>query len=240
MECPDAPAAPRILFVLTSHGDLGETGRRTGYYLPEIAHPWAVFRRYGFQMDAVSPGGGRPPMDGVDRTDALQAAFLDDPAAMALVAHTLRPEMVDPAIYAAIFFVGGHGTMWDFPDDARLARLTAAVYQRGGVVAAVCHGPSGLVNVRLADGRYLVADREVAAFTDDEERAVGLSDTVPFLLASKLVERGARHTAAPNFAPHVVVDGRLATGQNPASATALAEAVSEVLASRPVPASVEG
>lgn len=126
-----------------------------------------------------------------------------------------------------MLFVGGHGTMWDFPDNTTLASIAARVYENGGVVSAVCHGPAGLVNVKLADGTLLVAGKTVAGFSDDEERAVGLADEVPFLLASKLVERGAKHTQADNFQRHVEVDGRLITGQNPASATPLAEQVAK-------------
>ncbi|HEU4537166.1 MAG TPA: type 1 glutamine amidotransferase domain-containing protein, partial [Polyangiaceae bacterium] len=144
--------------------------------------------------------------------------------------RSLRPDQVDPAAYDAVFYAGGHGTMWDFPDDAALARIAAAVYERGGVVAAVCHGPAGLVNVKLSSGEWLVAGREVAAFTNDEERAVGLAEVVPFLLADRLVERGARHRPAPNFQANVVVSGRLVTGQNPASARGVGDAIVALLA----------
>jgi len=219
----------RILFILTSHERLGATGRPTGFYLPEVAHPYAVFAGAGYAVEFISPRGGRPPMDGVDREDPLQRAFLENPAVMKGVEATLRPDQVDPARYDAVFYVGGHGTMWDFPDDERLARIAARVYEAGGVVAAVCHGPAGLVNVRLADGEYLVAAKTVAAFTDDEERAVGLAEVVPFLLESTLVDRGAKHTKSPNFQPHVVVSNRLVTGQNPASAAGVAERVVDLL-----------
>ena len=120
--------------------------------------------------------------------------------------------------------------MWDFPDNTDLAAIGARVYERGGVVAAVCHGPAGLVNLTLSDGRYLVAGKDISAFTNDEERAVGLYDTVPFLLADALQARGARHVPAPNFQAQVVVSGRLVTGQNPASAKGIAEAMLPLLA----------
>lgn len=214
--------AKRILLALTSHDDLGGV-RKTGFYVPEAAHPYAVFAGHGFGVDFVSPKGGTPPMDGFDPGDAAQVAFLEDPEVRRKLAATPRPEAIDPGDYDAILYVGGHGTMWDFPDDARLARIGAAIYEQGGVVAAVCHGPAGLVNLTLADGTPLVAGKEVAAFTDDEERAVGLAEVVPFLLQSRLVELGARHTKAPNFEAHVVAHGRLVTGQNPASATGVAE-----------------
>jgi putative intracellular protease/amidase len=219
----------KVLMVLTSHADLGNTGRKTGCYLPEVAHPWKVFTEAGYQVDFVSPKGGEVPMDGVDLSDPVQQAFLDDPDVAAALRNTSTPEQVDPSDYDVIFYAGGHGTMWDFPDNTQLAKAAADVYEGGGVVAALCHGPAGLVNVRLSDGSYLVAGKEVAAFTNEEETAVGLTDVVPFLLQTRLTERGARHTGAENFAAYVVADGRLVTGQNPASATGVAERVVETL-----------
>src|SRR5262245_44432165 len=219
----------RVLFVLTSHDRLGDTGRRTGFYVPEAAHPWRVFTEAGYHVDLVSVQGGRPPMDGFDAKDPVQQAFLSDPAISDQLAATRRPDQVDAAGYRAIFYVGGHGAMWDLPPDRALAALARDIYQAGGAVAAVCHGPAGLVDVTLDSGQYLVDGRDVAAFSNDEERAVGLTDVVPFLLADRLVERGARYTSAENFQPHVVADGRLVTGQNPASATGVAEAVVRVL-----------
>lgn len=220
----------KIAIVLTSHGELGDTGRATGFYLPEAAHPYAVFTQAGYAVDFVSPQGGEPPMDGVDRADPVQQAFLESAEAMAKIRATLRPEDIDPADYDVIFYAGGHGTMWDFPDDARLAMIAATIYENGGVVAAVCHGPAGLVNITLGDGTYLVAGKTVSAFTNEEEAAVGLSEVVPFLLETTLRERGAQITKAPNFAAHTAVDGRLVTGQNPASAAPVAEQVLHVLA----------
>jgi len=223
---------PKVLMVLTSHDKLGDTGRSTGFYVGEAAHPYAVFAREGIGVDFVSPQGGTPPQDGVDRGDAAQAAFLDDPAVSSALAATLTPADVDPADYDAVLYVGGHGTMWDFPDNERLAEITRQVWEAGGAVSAVCHGPAGLVNVKLSDGSYLVAGKTVAAFTDAEELAVGLQEEVPFLLASTLVQRGAHHTTAANFQPNVEVDGRLVTGQNPASAAPLAEALVGVIKAR--------
>lgn len=220
----------RTLIVLTSHDKLGTTGKPTGAYLSEITHVYHALVKAGIAVDFVSPRGGRVPLDGVDRKDAANATFLDDAAAMQQIETTRSPDQVDPARYAAIYFAGGHGTMWDLPDDVGLQRITAAIYEAGGVVAAVCHGPSGLVNVRLANGAHLVAGKRLAAFTDEEERAVELTAVVPFLLASTLVARGAIHETAPNFAAKVVVDGRLVTGQNPASARGVGEAIVAALA----------
>lgn len=215
----------KILIALTSHGELGSTGRQTGFYLSEAAHPWKVFTDAGYTVDLVSVQGGHPPVDGIDRSDPVQQAFLDDPDISAKLTNTLRPEQVNPADYDAIFYAGGHGTMWDFPEATRLADIARDIYENNGVVAAVCHGPAGLVNITLSDGRYLVADREVAGFTNEEEAAVGLTEDVPFLLQTRLEQRGAKHTGASNFQPWVVRDGRLVTGQNPASATGVAEQV---------------
>ncbi len=221
---------PKILVVVTSHAQLGSTGKPTGAYLSEITHVYHRLVRAAVDIDFVSPAGGEVPLDGVDRGDADNAAFLDDATVLARLHASLRPEQVDPTRYRGIFFAGGHGTMWDLPDNAALASITAQIYESGGVVAAVCHGPSGLVNVRLSSGEYLVAGKDLAAFTDAEERAVGLTEVVPFLLASTLVARGARHRAAPNFAANVVVSERLITGQNPASARGVGDAIVAALA----------
>jgi putative intracellular protease/amidase len=215
----------KILMVLTSHGKLGETGRRTGFYLSEAAHPWRAFRAAGYEVDLVSPLGGRPPMDGVDLTDPVQREFLEDADIAAQIGATHRPESLSAEAYDAIFFAGGHGTMWDFPNNAALAGLARDIYEAGGVVAAVCHGPAGLVDITLSDGSYLVAGKTLTAFTNDEEKAAGLTEVVPFLLQNKLVSRGASHTAAPTFQAHIEVDGRLVTGQNPASAAGTGQAV---------------
>lgn len=220
--------------VLTSHSELGSTGQKTGFYLPEAAHPYTVFTQAGYEVDFVSPQGGQPPMDGVDLEDPLQKAFVDDPVVTEKLAQTLTPDQINSSDYIAIFYAGGHGVMWDFPYNVALAQIATAIYERRGVVAAVCHGPAGLVNVTLSDGSYLVAGKTVSTFTNEEEAAVELTDVVPFLLETRLRERGAEITKAPNFEPHVAVSERVVTGQNPASATPVAEAVVEVLSQREV------
>ncbi|MEV0601772.1 type 1 glutamine amidotransferase domain-containing protein [Streptomyces sp. NPDC050315] len=213
----------KVLFALTSHGDLGGTGRSTGFYVPEVAHPAAVFRAAGRDIDFVSVEGGAPPQDGVKPDDKVVTDFLADPANKAALASTRTAAEVNAQDYDIIYYAGGHGTMWDFPEASGLAALAAAIYERGGVVAAVCHGPAGLLNIKLSDGSYLVDGKQVASFTNEEEAAVGLSEVVPFLLESKLVERGAKHTKTADFAEHAVADQRLVTGQNPASAVKVAE-----------------
>ncbi|KAA2260646.1 type 1 glutamine amidotransferase domain-containing protein [Solihabitans fulvus] len=223
-------AQKRILIALSSHGVLGSTGRATGFYVPEAAHPHKVFVEAGHQVDFVSVAGGRPPQEGIKPDDRVVGAFLARPEIAQQLANTPTAADLDPADYDAILFAGGHGTMWDFPDAKDLTGLAAAIYERGGVVAAVCHGPAALVNLALSDGSYLVAGRRVASFTDEEEAAVGLTEVVPFLLESALIERGATVETAPNFAEQVVVDGRLITGQNPASSAKVAVKVLESLA----------
>jgi putative intracellular protease/amidase len=220
----------KVLFVLTSHDKKGNTGEATGAYLPEVAHPYEVLRAAGYEIDFTSPKGGQPPLEGIDLKDPSQKAFMGDAAIQKQLATTAKPESIDASRYGAIYYAGGHGTMWDFADNAPLAKLAAAIYDAGGVVAAVCHGPSGLVNVKLANGKHLVDGKRVAAFTDEEERAVKLENVVPFLLASTLVERGAQHVPGENFKPNVVVSARLVTGQNPASAKGVGEKMVEVLA----------
>jgi putative intracellular protease/amidase len=227
----------KVLVVLTSHDTLGDTGKETGFYLSEVSHPVTEFVRAGLTVDYVSPKGGKAPMIGIDRNDLLNAAFLDSPEKMKQVENTLHPSQINPAEYAGIFYAGGHGTMWDFPNNPELdsrnerlrQRIAATIYEQGGVVGAVCHGSAGLVNIKLADGTYLIAGKAVAGFTNEEEVAVGMQDIVPFLLESTLIERGAIHTKSPNFQTHFKVSDRLVTGQNPASSKGVGEQMVKLL-----------
>ena len=219
----------KVLFVLTSHDKKGNTGQKTGFYLPEAAHPWNVLQQHQIEVDFVSPQGGRPPMDGAEDADSVSRMFLDSPDVMQKLAATPTPDKINAEDYDAIMFVGGHGTMWDFPDNAKLSQIASTIYESGGIVGAVCHGPAALINLKLSNGSYLVSGKRVAAFTDEEERAVGLDGVVPFLLASTLRERGANHIAAPNWQQNVVVDGRLITGQNPASAEGVGHEIARLL-----------
>lgn len=210
----------KILMVLTSHGQLGDTGKTTGFYVGEASHPYDVFKQAGYDISLVSPQGGEPPQDGEDPDDSLNQKFLEEMADQ--LKTTATPEQIDASDYDAVFFAGGHGTMWDFPDNKTLAQIVAQVYEAGGIVGAVCHGPSALVNVRLSNGSYLVTGKTVNSFTNEEEKEVGLDQVVPFLLESKLVERGAIFKKSPKFECHVETSERLVTGQNPASAKAVA------------------
>ncbi len=223
-------AKQRILIVVTNHAELGETDSKTGYFLSEVAHPWHVFTQAGYTVDFSSPQGGYAPMDpkSFDLEDPVNLEFWHTLDAVEGVVATRALADLGASDYAAIFFSGGHGTMWDFPESKSVAVQTAAIYGQGGVVGAVCHGPAALVGVRI-NGRPLVEGKRVASFTNKEEDAVKLTDVMPFLLESKLREQGAEFIHAPNFQTNVVVDGRLVTGQNPASAQKAAEAIVELL-----------
>jgi putative intracellular protease/amidase len=224
----------KALIVVTSHDRLGNTGKHTGYYLPEVSHPYYALLEAGIEVDIASPKGGAAPMDpsSGDRKDPANARFLDTPADRDKLTRTIRLAEVAPADYGAILFAGGHGTMWDFREDRDVQRLAAAIHEQGGVVAAVCHGPAALVDVRLSSGDFLVAGKRVTGFSNDEEEAAELTKVVPFLLESALIDRGGRYQkAAGLWREHVVTDGRLVTGQNPASAAGVGKAVAELLES---------
>ncbi len=225
-------SSKKILFVLTSHDTKGSTGEKTGFYLGEAAHPWKVLSKAGYHIDYVSPKGGEAPVDGKDLDDPVNKEFWENDACRQAIANTMTPDQVNIEDYAAIHYVGGHGTMWDFPDNKSLAAIGSGIYEQGGIVSAVCHGPAGLVNIKLTDGSYLVDGKTVSGFTNEEEEAVGLTDVVPFLLEDVLMERGANFEKTDNWQVKVSVDGRLITGQNPASATAVGEALKKQLEAR--------
>lgn len=197
----------KALIVVTSHNKLGNTGRQTGYYLPEVTHPYFKLKEAGFEVDFVSPKGGKAPMDesSKDLEDPENRRFLEDPSLLKRLENTLAPAEIRASDYLAVLFAGGHGTMWDFPQDEWLSKIAATVYEQGGVVAAVCHGPAALINIRLANGRFLVDGKAVTGFSNDEEDAVKLSQLMPFLLESKLIERGARYSKAPLWQENVIV-----------------------------------
>jgi putative intracellular protease/amidase len=223
--------AMKALIVVTSHDRLGDTGKKTGYYLPEVSHPFFELKDAGFQVDIGSPTGGKAPMDerSRDLSDEKNREFLETPAYASLLENTIPLSRVQAADYDAIIFAGGHGTMWDFPNSADVQRLSTGIYEQGGVVAAVCHGPAALVNVRLSNGEYLISGKRVTGFTNAEEDAAELTQVMPFLLETQMIERGARFEKADLWQPKVVTDGRLVTGQNPASAAGVGAEVARVL-----------
>jgi len=218
-----------VLMVMTSHDKLGDTGKPTGFFLGELTHPLEVFEKAGIPVEFASIRGGEPPVDGLELDDPVNARYWNDKSFRAKLAATKKLSEVDAADYSAVFFVGGHGTMWDFPDDADVQKITREIYEKNAPVGAVCHGPVALVNVKLSDGSYMIAGKKVSAFTNDEEEKVGLTDVVPFLLASRMEARGAKHLPAANFQKQVVADGNLVTGQNPASAAGVADKMVELI-----------
>ena len=226
------PTLP-ILIVTTSHGAIGDTPRPTGLYFEELATPYWAFLEAGFQVEIASIAGGAPPVDpaSLDDPPASVARFQDNPVATAGLNDTRAVDQLDPAQYAAVFLAGGHGTMWDMPGHGALATLVGTMFDAGRVVGAVCHGPSGLLRARIADGRALVAGRRVSAFTNAEEQAVGLVEAVPFLLETALREQGAQFEGGPNFEPYAVRDGTLVTGQNPQSSALVATEIIAALRS---------
>lgn len=218
----------KALLVLTSHDDLGGV-RKTGFHLGEAAHPWKELTDAGIEVELASIEGGAAPQDGRKKDDPVQDAFL---ATMAdQLENTLKLSEVNANDYDAVIFVGGHGTMWDFPNNSTVAELGRDVYEGGGVLGAVCHGPAALVGMTLSDGTPLVRGKTLAAFTNAEEEAVGLTGVVPFLLQTELESLGATHTASDNFTENIEVSDRLVTGQNPASARRLGAEIAKLLSS---------
>ncbi|MCS4305051.1 type 1 glutamine amidotransferase domain-containing protein [Chryseobacterium sp. BIGb0232] len=215
----------KILFVVTSHDKKGSTGENTGYYLGEVSHPWEVLHKAGYEIDFVSPKGGTPPVDGFDLKDPVNKEFWENKEYKSKIDHSLTPSQVNPKDYSVIFYAGGHGAMWDFADNKELANMASTIYENGGIVAGVCHGPAGLVNIKLNNGKYLVDGKKINAFTNEEESAVQLTDVVPFLLENKLKERGAKFEKSGLWQNHVVTDQRVITGQNPQSAKSVGEAI---------------
>jgi putative intracellular protease/amidase len=220
----------KILMIVTSHDRLGATDTKTGFWLEELAAPYLEFIRAGAQVDIASPRGGKPPADPKSESEPTPAvkAFLADAAARAKLDATLRLSDVKGG-YDAYFVVGGHGVMWDLADNPALGTLLGRAYDDGKVVSAVCHGPGALVNVRLSNGEPLVKNKKVTGFTNAEEKAVGLAEVVPFLLESALRERGGAYESGPLWQPYAVTDGRLVTGQNPASSAPAAQQVLKLL-----------
>ena len=225
----------KMLIVLTSHTTLGATGRSTGFYFEELAVPYRAFTDAGFEVDIASIDGGAAvadpsslKVDAAERPESVRR-FLADPAAAAKLSDTLPVAAATAEDYQGVFLPGGHGTMWDMPGSHPLARIVGTLFDAGRAVGAVCHGPAGLVSARRADGRSIVAERRVNAFTDAEEAAVGMTETVPFLLESRLRELGGRFEGGPNFEPYAVRDGNLVTGQNPASSALAAAHMIDVL-----------
>ncbi len=221
----------KILFVVTSHDKKGSTGEPTGYYLSEVSHPWEVLHNAGYEIDFVSPKGGKAPVDGFNLEDAVNKKFWNNETYRYKVEHTLKPSEVKVNDYVAIHYAGGHGAMWDLADNTEIAAIASKIYEHNGAVSAVCHGPAGIVNIKLSNSKYLIEGKKVAGFTNEEEAAVKLEKVVPFLLEDKLKEHGAKYEKAGLWQEYAVTDERLVTGQNPQSAHAVGIALLKVLKS---------
>ena len=223
----------RALIVVTSHATLAATGRPTGYYLPEVTHPYMALVEHGIAVDIASPAGGKAPMDpqSFDLADAMNKAFWDNPATRAQLNNTYLLSRLSGADYGVIIFAGGHGTMWDFPDDAAIQRIAHEIYENGGMIAAVCHGPAALLNIKDMQGKYLIDGCKLTGFSNEEEELVHMTKHMPFLLQSALIKHGADYKSSKPWQPNVVQDRRIITGQNPASAYMLGEMVAKNLIS---------
>ena len=219
----------KILMVLTSHAELGKTGRKTGFWLEELAAPYYTFKDAGAEIVLTSPKGGQPPLDPKSNEPGSQTdltrRFEADPAAKAQLASTVRLDSVSQAGFDAVFYPGGHGPLWDLAEDASSIKLIESFIAAGKHVALVCHAPGMLRHVKTPGGKPLVAGKKVTGFTNSEEAAVGLTEVVPFLVEDELKAKGGSFSRGDDWAPYVVSDGLLITGQNPASSASAAALV---------------
>lgn len=224
----------KILMILTSHDQLGNTGKKTGFWLEEFAAPYYVFKDAGASLTLASPKGGHPPLD--PKSDAPDAQteyterFRQDPEAQQMLASTQRLSDVHEADFDAVFYPGGHGPLWDLAQDPHSIALIEAFASAGKPVGAVCHAPGVLRHVKNSDGAPLVKGRKVTGFTNSEEEAVQLTNVVPFLVEDELKRQGGIYEKIADWHPHVVTDGLLVTGQNPASSAPVASEMLKLMA----------
>ncbi len=223
----------KVLFVLTSHSELGNTGKKTGFWVEEFAAPYYVMADEGVEITIASPKGGQPPIDPKSeapdaQTEATKRYYSDD-TVKEKVAHTKKLAEVNAADFDAVFYPGGHGPMWDLYDDKDSIALIHDFWTAGKPVAAVCHAPSALLNVKDRNGDPLVKGKKVTGFTNTEEEGVQLTDVVPYLLEDELKARGGQYSSGSDWSSYVVKDGMLITGQNPASSEEAAKVLLEQL-----------
>lgn len=228
--------ALKILMVLTSHDQLGDTGKKTGFWLEEFAAPYYVFKDAGAELTLASPKGGQPPLDpksdaADSQTDATRR-FKADQAAQSALANTQKLAGISGDGYDAVFYPGGHGPLWDLAEDPASIALIESMARAGKTVSAVCHAPGVLRHVHSKDGSPLVKGRKVTGFANTEEEAAQLTKVVPFLVEDMLVKHGGIYSKGADWQPHVVVDGKLITGQNPASSESVAHEVLKQLKAR--------
>jgi putative intracellular protease/amidase len=223
----------KLLMVLTSHDRLGETGKKTGFWLEEFAAPYYVFRDAGINVVLASPAGGQPPLDPKsDEPDAQTSdteRFRQDIAAQQALANTQQLENIDSTHFDAVFYPGGHGPLWDLAEERVSIDLIENFYANGKPVGAVCHAPGVLRHVKKPDGTPLVAGKRVTGFSNTEEEAVGLTNVVPFLVEDVLRSLGANYEKTSDWGVYTLTDGHLVTGQNPASSAAAAEELLKLL-----------
>ena len=223
----------KVLMVLTSHDRLGDTGKKTGFWLEEFAAPYYVFQAAGAQITLASPNGGQPPLDPKSDEPGSQsedtARFRQDPTAREALASTHKLSSLQAGDFDAVFYVGGHGPLWDLAEDGASIALIEALYAAGKPVAAVCHAPGVLRHARRADGQPLVTGKRVTGFSNAEEEAVQLTTVVPFLVEDELKRLGGQYSKGDDWASYTLVDGNLLTGQNPASSAAVARDVVAML-----------
>jgi putative intracellular protease/amidase len=224
----------KVLMVLTSHDRLGNTGRKTGFWLEEFANPYYILKDAGLDVTLASPKGGQPPLDPksddpASETEATRR-FKGDKEAQSALANTERLADVSPNDYDAIFYPGGHGPLWDLAENRDSIKLIETLYAAGKPVAAVCHGPAAFRHAKAPNGSPLVRGKSVTGFSDTEEAAVQLTDVVPFLVEEMLKQNGGDYSKAADWQPYAVTDGNLITGQNPASSADTAKALQAQLA----------
>jgi putative intracellular protease/amidase len=219
----------KILMVLTSHDALGNTGKKTGFWLEEFAAPYYTFLDAGAQITVASPAGGQPPLDPKSELPDFQTElthrFKADPAAQAVLASTVKLDTVTQEDFDTVFYPGGHGPLWDLAESATSIALIESFERAGKPIGFVCHAPGVLKNVKAANGDPIVKGRKVTGFTNGEEAAVELTDVVPFLIEDEFIAQGGDYSKGPDWAPYVVVDAQLVTGQNPASSEGVAKAL---------------
>lgn len=219
----------KVLMVLTSHSELGNTGKKTGFWLEEFAAPYYVFKDAGAEIVIASPAGGQPPLDPksdlADFQTELTHRFKADPAAQQALATTVKLESVRQDDFDTVFYPGGHGPLWDLAESPLSIALIEAFDRAGKPTGFVCHAPGVLRHVKNATGEPLVKGRKVTGFTNGEEADVELTDVVPFLIEDEFIAQGANYVKGPNWAPFIVQDGTLITGQNPASSEGVAKAL---------------
>ncbi|WP_280413728.1 type 1 glutamine amidotransferase domain-containing protein [Nocardia carnea] len=223
----------KVALVLTSHDELGTTGRKTGFWLEELAAPYYLFKNAGVDVVLVSPKGGQPPLDPKSNEPAFQTdltrRFETDDEAMAALANTVRLDSISADDFDTVFYAGGHGPLWDLAEDEHSARLIETILRAGKPLALVCHAPGVLRHTTNPDGTPLVQGKKVTGFTNSEEAAVGLTEVVPFLVEDELIKLGGIYSKVGDWEPYVLQDGLLITGQNPASSGPAADRLLELV-----------